>query len=451
MAINVIMPALGMAQDTGILVQWLKREGESVAKGEPIAEVQTDKATVELEAPGAGVLANVTAGPGAEVPVGQTIALILAPNEAVPNMAGSNGAAASANAPAAAPAPGVSRETSRPGRSAASPLAARMAAEHQIDVSAIKPVGKRIQKADVQSYLQQQRAENHVSSPARLTPASPRARRLAAERGADVASIEGTGPGGAVLAGDVLAAAQRAPTLPGAAIAPETAGAGAPDGLVMSNVWRIMAERTTQSWTSAPHFFLLREVNASRLIAWREQLVKRSAPDATYTDLLVKLVAAALREHPRLNAAWSNGTIILNQEINIGLAAATADGLVVPVIHNADTLTINEIAGRRKDLVARAQAGKLRPEDLRGGTFTISNLGMYGMDAFTAIINAPQVAILAVGRIAERVVPVRGQPGVQPMMALSLSCDHRAVDGARGAQFLAALAETIEEPLGLLG
>ncbi|HEY7358248.1 MAG TPA: dihydrolipoamide acetyltransferase family protein, partial [Ktedonobacterales bacterium] len=403
MAINVIMPALGMAQETGILVQWLKREGEAVAKGEPIAEIETDKARVEIEAPGAGVLANVTAGPGAEVPVGQTMALILAPGEALPTTPGKNGAASAANAgAAAAPAspPGVSRETSRPGRSAASPLAARMAAEHQIDVDAIKPTGRRVQKADVQSYLQQQRAENHVSASAHLTPASPKARRLAAEQGADVAAIGGTGPGGAVLAGDVLAAMQRSPALP---------GVGAPDGLEMSNVWRIMAERTTQSWTSAPHFFLVREVNASRLLTWREQLVTHSAPDATYTDLLVKLVAAALRGHPRLNAAWHNGKISLNQEINIGLAAATEDGLVVPVIHGADTLTISEIAGRRKELVARAQAGKLRPEDLRGGTFTISNLGMYGMDAFTAIINAPQVAILAVGRIAERVVPVQGQ------------------------------------------
>ncbi|HEU5367596.1 MAG TPA: dihydrolipoamide acetyltransferase family protein [Ktedonobacterales bacterium] len=453
MAINVIMPALGMAQETGILVQWLKREGEAVAKGEPIAEIETDKARVEIEAPGAGVLANVTAGPGAEVPVGQTMALILAPGEALPTTAGKNGAVSAANADAAAAPrslPDVSRETSRPGRSAASPLAARMAAEHQLDVSAIKPTGKRVQKADVQSYLQQQRAENHVSSGARLTPASPKARRLAAEQGADVAAIQGTGPGGAVLAGDVLAAMQHSPAALGAAFAPAAAGAGAPDGLAMSNVWRIMAERTTQSWTSAPHFFLLREVNASRLMAWRERLVKRSAPDATYTDLLVKLVAAALRAHPRLNAAWSNGKISLNQEINIGLAAATEDGLVVPVIHGADTLTTSEIAARRKELVARAQAGKLRPEDVRGGTFTISNLGMYGMDAFTAIINAPQVAILAVGRIAERVVPVEGQPGVQPMLVLSLSCDHRAVDGARGAQFLAALAEVIEEPLGLL-
>ncbi|HLW02874.1 MAG TPA: dihydrolipoamide acetyltransferase family protein [Ktedonobacterales bacterium] len=433
MATNVIMPALGMAQDTAILVQWLKREGDTVAKGEPLAEIQTDKATVEIEAPGTGVLANVTAGPGAEVPVGQTIALIRAPNEALPQAAAKSDGA-------------FSRETPRPARVAASPLAARIAAEHNVDVGAITPAGKRVSKADVQTYLQQQGARNGLVTLPRLTPASPKARRLAAEQGADVASIRGTGPGGAVLAGDVQAAAALLPIVPPAATA-----ASPPDELAMSHVWRIMAERTTQSWTSAPHFFLMREVNASRLQTWREQLQKRSGGNITYTDLLVKLVAATLRDHPRLNAWWSADKLTLNNEVNVGLAAATEDGLVVPVIHHADTLKISEIAERRQELVARAQAGKLRPDDLRGGTFTISNLGMYGMDAFTAIINAPQVAILAVGRIAERVVPVHGQPGVQPMMLLSLSCDHRAVDGARGAQFLAALADVLEEPLGLLG
>ncbi len=449
MAINVIMPALGMAQDTAILVQWLKREGESVTKGEPLAEIQTDKATVEIEASATGVLANVSAAAGAEIPVGQTIAVILAVNEAAPKTAGSAGAASQSNARSASEASSspqqLASEPARLARTAASPLAARIAAEHNVDVSAIKPAGKRVSKADVQTYLQQQSVGNGFSTAARLTPASPKARRLAAEQGQDVASIRGTGPGGAVLAGDVLAATARL----SAAVVPETNGQ--PDGLAMSHVWRIMAERTTQSWTSAPHFFLVREVNASRLMTWREQLQKHSTANITYTDLLVKLVAAALGEHPRLNAAWSGGKITLNQEINIGLAAATEDGLVVPVIHQADTLKISDIALRRQELVARAQAGKLRPDDLRGGTFTISNLGMYGMDAFTAIINAPQVAILAVGRIAQRVVPVNGQPGVQPTMVLSLSCDHRAVDGARGAQFLSALAEVIEEPLGLLG
>jgi pyruvate dehydrogenase E2 component (dihydrolipoamide acetyltransferase) len=212
-----------------------------------------------------------------------------------------------------------------------------------------------------------------------------------------------------------------------------------------------MAERTAQSWTTVPHFFLLREVNASRLVAWREAWQRRFKAEVTYTDLLVTLVAASLRQHPRLNATWDNGRITVHPEINIGVAAATADALVVPVIHRADTLTLTEIASRLRDGIARAQAGKLRPEDIRGGTFTISNLGMYGVDAFVAVINPPQAAILAVGKISPRVVAGEGEPRVQPMMTFSLSCDHRVVDGARAAQFLQTLADLIEEPLTILG
>jgi pyruvate dehydrogenase E2 component (dihydrolipoamide acetyltransferase) len=178
--------------------------------------------------------------------------------------------------------------------------------------------------------------------------------------------------------------------------------------------------------------------------------MKHSATKVTYTDLLVKIVAAALRTHPRLNASWSAGKITLKPEVHVGLAVAIEEGLVVPVIHHADALSLVEIAQQCMELVARAQAGKLRPQDISGGTFTISNLGMYNVDAFNAIINQPQAAILAVGRIAERVVPIHGQPAVQPMMILTLSCDHRAVDGARGAQFLDSVATLIQEPLGLL-
>jgi pyruvate dehydrogenase E2 component (dihydrolipoamide acetyltransferase) len=236
-----------------------------------------------------------------------------------------------------------------------------------------------------------------------------------------------------------------------AAVLPAT-GAGAPPAPV-SATWRLMAERVTQSWTSVPHFYLFRTVDAGRLVAWHESARRRwGHQDAkiTYTDLLVRLVAAALRAHPRLNAAFVDGAISLNDAVNVGLAVAVEDGLVVPVVQRADELGLREIAARRQDLVARAQAGRLRPEDVRGGTFTLSNLGMYGVDSFSAIINPPQAAILAAGRIAERVVPVDGRPAVRSMMDLTLSCDHRVVDGARGAQFLATLAELIEEPLALV-
>jgi pyruvate dehydrogenase E2 component (dihydrolipoamide acetyltransferase) len=183
---------------------------------------------------------------------------------------------------------------------------------------------------------------------------------------------------------------------------------------------------------------------------WREQVQKRTTEKITYTDLLVKVVAALLQNHPRLNASWREGRILLNESVNIGIAAASDEGLIVPVIQQADTLHVSQLAQRRKELVERTRSGKVRLEDVSGGTFTISNLGMYGVDSFKAIINPPQAAILAVGRIADRVVPVGGQPAVQPMMSLSLSCDHRVVDGARAAQFLTELADVLEEPLALL-
>jgi len=222
------------------------------------------------------------------------------------------------------------------------------------------------------------------------------------------------------------------------------------EGGGVGTVWRIMAERMTASWTSAPHFYLVREVNVTRLVAWLPKARKQTGAHVTYTDLLVKLVAATLAQHPRVNVSWKDGTLERHADINIGLAVALEDGLVVPVLHKADALGLKEIATRREDLVARAQSGKLRPADIQGGVFTISNLGMYGVDAFSAIVNPPQAAILAVGRITDRVVPVNGQPAVQPTMVLTLSCDHRALDGARGAQFLGALADLVEEPLALL-
>jgi pyruvate dehydrogenase E2 component (dihydrolipoamide acetyltransferase) len=400
MPTNVIMPALELAQETGKVVHWLKSPGDTVSKGEPIVEIETDKVTVEIEAPASGVLRDVTARAGDVVPVGQTIALIFAPGEA-----GAAGAT-----PPAAPAVSASAVASSPaavnasaGTVKASPLARKVAEQ-----------GAALEAAA-----------------AKLTAASPKARRLAAERGVDVRVVRGSGPGGAVLAGDLPSERQPAPGV--------------------SNIWRIMAERMTASWTTAPHFYLVREVNVSRLMTWRERASKQTGARMTYTDLLVKLVAAALSQHPRANAAWKDGAIVHNADINIGLAVAIDEGLVVPVLHRADTLSLAEIAARREDLAARAKTGKLRPADVQGGGFTLSNLGMYGVDAFNAIVNPPQAAILAVGRIADRVVALDGQPTVQPTMVLSLSCDHRALDGARGAQFLGTLADLIEEPLALLG
>ena len=408
MAASVIMPALEMAQENGKVIRWLVAPGTRVEKGQPIVEIETDKITVEIEAPASGVLRDVTAGEGEVVPVGRTIAVIA-------DGAGEPGT----------PAPEVQRTgaaatPSVPPKVKASPLARKIAEQHGVDIAQVRTSRGKIEKADVLA---------HVSSRASgRALASPKARRLASERGVDLKVVRGSGPDGAVLAADLPAAAPRV----------------AADGV--GTVWRVMAERMTQSWTTAPHFYLVREVNASRLMAWRARVGKQ----VTYTDLLVRLVAAALAQHPRVCVSWKDGAIVQHPEINIGLAVAIEDGLVVPVIHRADTLSLAEIAARREELVTRAQSGKLRPPDITGGVFTISNLGMYGVDAFSAIVNPPQAAILAVGRIADRVVPVHGAPAVAPMMVLTLSCDHRALDGARGAQFLGALADLVEEPLALL-
>jgi pyruvate dehydrogenase E2 component (dihydrolipoamide acetyltransferase) len=442
------MPALGIAQDTGVLLNWLKKEGEQVTKGEPLIEIETDKATVEVEATASGTLANITAAPGDEVPVGQVIAWILAPGEEAGDedttRSGRGGEVESASSP--------------PRHPASSPVAARMAAEHNIDLSNIKPQGGRVQKADVLTYLEARAdggqrpalrpSKGGVSNGSTVSgrqPASPKARRLARERGLDLNAIAGSGPEGAVLAQDVLDFEVSEVAAPVSVVEPAAAHT-----LAVSATWRVMAERVTQSWTSVPHFYLIREVEASRLMAWRTVAQNTAEEKITYTDLLVKVVAAGLRQFPRLNAAWNEGMIRLNEEINIGLAVATAEGLVVPVIHRADTLTLAELAQRRQDLANRANEGKLKLADLQGGTFTLSNLGMYGVDAFNAIVNPPQAAILAVGRIADRVVPVDGQPAVRPMMVVSLSCDHRVVDGARAAQFMDTLTRLIEEPLGLI-
>ena len=437
MPANVIMPALEMAQETGKVIRWLKAPGARVQKGEPLVEIETDKITVEIEAPASGVLGDVTAREGDVIPVGQTIAVILAAGErAAASVVGGR-----AGAERASP---LGAESSVSGKVKASPLARKIAEQHGIDIASVPTTTGRVEKADVLAYVESRRSANG----ARVTAASPKARRLAAERGIDLGSVRGSGPGGAVLALDVAsvaAAAQPARAAePAPAAAPRTAAPG------VGTVWRVMAERMTQSWTTVPHFYLVREVNASRLIAWRERVTRKTGAKATYTDLLVKLVAAALVEHPRVRVSWKDGALVPHDEVNIGLAVAIEDGLVVPVIHRADTLSPVEIATHREELVTRAQSGKLRPADITGGAFTISNLGMYGVDAFSAIVNPPQAAILAVGRIADRVVPVNGVPAVQPIMVLTLSCDHRAVDGARAAQFLGALAELVEEPLGLL-
>ncbi len=387
MAISVVMPALEMAQETGKLLAWRKKEGERVSKGEPLLEIETDKAVVEIEAPGDGVLAGVTADVGAVIPVGETIAWLVAPGEQPP--AKTAAAAARASSPPARSSSAVAVETSTD-RSASAP---------QI---------------------------------------SPKARRVAKELGVDITRVRGTGSGGTITTEDIQAFADAKGASP-------TAEAEAP-----SQVARLMAERTTQSWTTVPHFFVVRDVDASALLAAQErlglQIAKAHGVRATVTDLLIALVARVLTKHPRLYSSWAGDRVRPNTDVNISVAMAVKDGVVGAVIPNADKAAPGGISVQRRDLTERARAGRLRPADIANATFTISNLGMYKVDAFTAIIVPPQAAILAVGGISERVVPVDGKPGIRPIMTLTLSSDHRVVDGAGAAAFLNDVIEAIRKP-----
>ncbi len=400
MAISVVMPALELTQETGKLVSWRKKEGEAVAKGETLLEVETDKAVVEVEALADGFLAGVTAKDGDVIPVGRTIAWIVAKGEAPP-------------------------------------------AKESTAASTASPTAK---------IARPEEAKAVTSDPAVFrakAKISPKARRIARELNVNPDNVRGSGPGGEILASDIEAAAKSNV---------RTSVASAADREQFETptaIGRLMAERTTQSWTTVPHFFLVREVDASALIATREKFVP--APDAspsikiTHTDLLIAIVSRVLLRHPRMNASFSTEGIRLHAGVNMAIAIAVNDGVIAAVIPNAHTASIAEIATQRRDLAERAKAGKSRPQDLTGATFTISNLGMFHIDSFTAIISPPQAGILAVGAIADRVVAIDGKPAVRAMMTITLSCDHRVVDGAHGARFLDELVNALAEPQKYLG
>jgi len=452
LAKEVIMPALGMAQETGTLLNWHKQEGDSVKKGELLMTVATDKTDVDIEATADGILRGITLQEGEETEVGNVIAWLLAADEALPESAASAPPPAAPATPAAPPAaaPTAAPKTTLLSPIAATPLAARIAAEHDIDLTQVPATGDRIQKEDVLAYLAAQEQATAQSGPDGRVLASPKARRLAQEQQVDLATVSGSGPQGAVLAADVEQAALTAQQASVDAVPSGAAATDAQSPVTMSRPWRIMAQRLQESWQTVPHFYLERDINVKALVKWRTELNQRQAVKITYTDLLVKVVAAALQQHPRLNAAWQNDQIVTNEAINVGLAVAVEDGLLVPVIHGSNQLGLSAIAERRATLVARAGDGKLQPTDMANGTFTISNLGMFGVERFNAIVNPPQAAILAVGAMVDRVVPVDGKAKVRPMMTLTLSCDHRIVDGARAAQFLQTLTAYLENPLRLL-
>src|SRR5690242_3415119 len=409
MATEIKLPRLGQGMESGTIVKWLKSEGDPVEKGEPLYELDTDKVTQEVEADASGVLLKIAVAEG-EVPVGRTIAVIGEQGESV--------------------------EVSEDAQEEGSPARAReQERERGREAST---------HGDLSDQVTEIRAPQSGNGDGRVK-ASPLARRIARERGIDLVNVAGTGPEGRVVAEDVeRAAATAAPTAPAASPAAVSQDVEVEQ---LSSMRKTIARRLTEAW-QAPVFQLGITVDMGRALEVRKRLVELNADGAkpTVSDLLTKVCAMALMRHRAVNALYKGDAIELHPSANIGIAVAIPDGLVVPVIAGCERKTIAEIAAARAELVDRARSGKLQQGDLDGGTFTISNLGMFGIERFIAVLNPPQAAILAVGSTEDKAVVVDGQVAVRPRMELTLTCDHRAIDGATGAQFLGDVKAFLEEP-----
>jgi pyruvate dehydrogenase E2 component (dihydrolipoamide acetyltransferase) len=439
MATPVILPKLEMSQESATIMEWLVEEGDQVRQGQPLLVVETDKVSVEIEAPASGVVSGIRFGPQQTVPVTTVIAHILAPGEPLASdetrVSESSGERSAAVPDRTAPEPVVQ---------AASPVARRMASALGVDLSTVTGSGPggRVTKDDVLAAAEPSGPAPMQSLAVRATPA---ARRLARLAGIDLRSVTGSGPRQRIQAVDVRAA-QVAATAAQTLRVPLTGMRGT------------IARRLSQSWQTIPHATFTVEVDMAAAEALRAELNRRADGHApvrvSVTALLVKACALALQRHPMVNATLQGEEIIVHGEANIGVAVALEDGLIVPVIKDAQGLDLAGIAARLEDLVGRARSGRLAPADVSGGTFTLSNLGGYRVDRFTAIVNPPQVAILAVGRIARRPVVVETAGGealaIRPTMAMTLSVDHRVLDGAVAASFLQALAELLEQPAQLV-
>jgi pyruvate dehydrogenase E2 component (dihydrolipoamide acetyltransferase) len=412
MATEIKLPRLGQGMESGTVVRWLKQEGERVEKGEPLYELDTEKVTQEVEADASGVLLKISVEEG-EVPVGQTIAVIGEEGEDVPEAE-----------PEAEPEEEVDETPEEEG--------SRAPARDEE-----REEGRRASMTEQATEAPEPtRADGRVK-------ASPLARRIARERGIELAQVRGTGPDGRIVAEDV----ERAVAGPTPAAAP-TAAAAEPEVEQLTSIRKTIARRLTKAW-EAPVFQLVMSADMTRAQELRARLVeltREGETKPTVSDVLTKVCAAALLRHPQVNAHYADETVTRFSTADVGMAVATDRGLVVPVIRGAERLTLAEIAAARADLVTRAREAKLQQADLEGGTFTISNLGMYGIEQFVAVLNPPQVAILAVGAIEEKPVVVDGELEINPMMTLTLTCDHRALDGSVAAEFLGTVRALLEEP-----
>jgi pyruvate dehydrogenase E2 component (dihydrolipoamide acetyltransferase) len=410
---EVTMPRLSDTMEEGTIASWLKKPGDQVARGEVIAQIETDKATMDLTAFEAGTLQEILAPEGSTVQIGKPVARI------------GTGAPVSASAAPAAPAEAPAARAPEPPAPAqpAPPPPARAA----------------------------ESAEPAANGKVR---ASPVARHIAAEHGLDLAQIQGSGPQGRVIRSDVEAALATSPTpappqAPRAPSQPQPQPAAGDERVQLSQMRRTIARRMAESTRTVPHFFLTVTVDATELVKLRTQITEQGVK-VSFNDLVIKGAALALRKMPEVNVSFAEDSLIKHAQVHIGIAVATERGLIVPVIRNVDQKALSQIAQEARDLAERAQAGKLQPNDYIGGTFTVSNLGMFGVEQFNAVINPPEAAILAVGAIVKEPAEFQGEIALRDRMRLTLSVDHRALDGATGARYLQALKELIEKPLLLL-
>ena len=396
----ITMPKLGLTMTEGIVIEWKKKEGEEVEKGEILYVLETEKVTFEVEATESGILGKVVAREGDVVPVGGIVGYILQPGEK----------------PSDIPEPAAEVKAETP--------------EVQAPTGPAKPDTR---KAD-------------ISKKAKI---SPLAKKIAEEHNIDITAVEGTGPDGRVVKEDVLRAVEEGKTAVKSPVAEEQPADG--KQIPLSSMRRTIARRMTESFQTIPHFWVHTEADATGLIELQKQqaplIEKETGIKLTYTDLLVKIVAAALKEHPNVNASWTDAGIRILSEINIGIAIDIPGGLIVPVIRRADEKSLAEIAAARADLVTSGREGKVNLDDMKGGTFTLNNVGALGIKCIDAIINPPESAILTVGRSTDRAVVIQGEITVRPVMDLSLGVDHRTLDGASGGRFLHRVKELIEDPV----
>ncbi|MDI3481599.1 MAG: hypothetical protein PWQ97_1254 [Tepidanaerobacteraceae bacterium] len=438
MATIVTMPKLGTTMEEGTIIKWLKKEGEPIQKGEPYVEIQTDKVNLEDEAPESGIMRKILVSEGAVVPVGKEIAIIAGADEVLPEIGEEKTKEAERQASQIKSGEETKEQPKEmeafEGRVKASPAAKRVARENDVDLSKVTPSGPdgRITEKDVMEFIKSHKIK-----------ATPVAMKIAVEQGISLETIQ-KAPGERITKQD-LVPKESEKTFPAA----ETQKV-----IPVTGMRKIIAERMTKSKGTAPHIYLTLEVDMTKVIELREKLLPaiqaRYSCKLSYNDILIKASAVAIKQNPIVNSSFLGDEIIIKQDINIGLAVALDDGLIVPVVRCADKKGIGEISKETTQLIEKARSGKLMPDEYQGGTFTITNLGMYDIENFKAIINQPESAILAVGKIMKKPVVIGDQIVIRPMMNLTLSCDHRVIDGAQGARFLQTLKQILEEPLEML-